>query len=159
MPAIEPVHVFYYEFLFKNHQFPPCNSSSADTALYVPGSDPNAAYVPRSAAGYIYDDRGIPAAYTGAAAAIDAEHATLTGSVYPGGFLDAGYHFEYGLTAGYGSYSSRGDAGSGLGRVGAGIALDGLRAGTTYHYRIVSWNAEGPAYGSDRTFTTPDRPA
>lgn len=156
MPAIGPVHVFYYEFLFKRRQSPPCDSYSPDTALYIPSSDPSAPDAPRAAASYIYDGRGVPSAYTGAATA-DARHATLDGSVYPGGFLDAGYHFEYGTTADYGSYSSAGDAGSGLGGVGAAITIGGLRAGTTYHYRIVSWNAEGYAGGSDRTFMTPLR--
>lgn len=158
MPMIGPVHVFYYEFLFKHRQPPPCNSSSPDTALYIPSiGDPNAPDAPRPAASYIYDGRGAPSAYTGGAsvAGTDAGRTTLTASVYPGGFLDAGYHFEYGTTAGYGSFSSEGNAGSGLGGVAAGIAVSGLQAGVTYHYRIVSWNDEGPAYGSDRTFTIP----
>ena len=161
MPAIVPAHVFYYEFLFKDRQSPPCNSSSPDTALYIPSSDPTVAYAPRAAANYIYDGRGVPSAYTGGASVADTEHLTLTGSVYPGGFLDARYHFEYGTTTGYGSYSSTGDAGSGLGGVEAGIIImvGDLRADVTYHYRLVSWNAEGAAYGSDRTFTTPLRPA
>lgn len=157
MPAIGPAHVFYYEFLFKNRQPPPCDSSSPDTALYVPSGDSTTAHAPRPAAGYIYDGRGVPSAYTGGASVTGAEHATLTASVYPGGFLDTRYHFEYGVTPGYGSYSPAGDAGSGLGGIGAAIAVGGLQAGMTYHYRVVSWNAEGSAYGSDRTFTTPSR--
>lgn len=155
MPAIGPVHVFYYEFLFKDRRSPPCDRSDADTALYVPGGEQDAADSPRAAAGYIYDDRGVPFAYTGSATVTGPDRATLAASVYPGGFQNAAFHFEYGPTASYGSYSSTGNAGSALGGVGVGIAVDGLRAGVTYHYRVVAWNAEGAAYGSDRTFATP----
>ncbi len=157
MPAIEPRHVFYYEFLFKRRRPPPCNSSSPDTALYVPSGDPYAPDIPRPAASYVYDGRGTPSAYTGGAVVSNAEHMTLTASVYPGGFLNARYHFEYGATAGYGSYSPAGAAGSALKGVGVSFTVSGLTPGTTFHYRIVSWNAEGSAYGSDQTLTTPRR--
>jgi hypothetical protein len=43
------LHVFYYEFLYKNHEPPPCTPTQADTALYVPSSDPNAPDRPRAA--------------------------------------------------------------------------------------------------------------
>ena len=58
MPLIQPAHVFYYEFLFKNGLSPPCDRSDSDTALYVPDGD--GVEVARAAASYIYDDRGIP---------------------------------------------------------------------------------------------------
>jgi hypothetical protein len=60
MPVIQPAHVFYYEFLFKDGRPPPCDRSDSDTALYVPAGDRNGADVARTAASYIYDDRGIP---------------------------------------------------------------------------------------------------
>jgi hypothetical protein len=155
MPAIQPVHVFYYETLFKNGLPPPCDPSDADTALYVPSADPNAPDAPRAAASYIYGDRGFPIAYTGAGSAgvTTGGWAVLTASVYPGGFFDAHYRFEYGLTAAYGSSSTVGDAGSGLGRVQARALIGGLRPGAAYHFRIVVWNVEGASYGADRTFT------
>lgn len=58
MPAIQPVHVFYYEVLFRERRPPPCDRSDSDTALYAPAGDRNAVDVPRAAAAYIYDDRG-----------------------------------------------------------------------------------------------------
>ncbi len=58
MPEIQPVHVFYYEFLFKDRRPPPCDRSDSDTALYVPSGDRGALDVPRAAASYIYGDRG-----------------------------------------------------------------------------------------------------
>ncbi len=62
MPEIQPAHVFYYEFLFKDHRPPPCDRSDSDTALYVPGGDRNGVDIARAAASYIYDDRGTPLA-------------------------------------------------------------------------------------------------
>jgi hypothetical protein len=165
MPAIRPVHVFYYELLFEDRRPPPCRGSDSDTALYVPSGDPNAPDAPRAAANFIYDDQGTPSAYTGTAAAAATAtgaragagpgHVMLTASIYPGGFQIASYHFEYGSTAGYGSYSPEGDAGAGLGRVAVSIGVGPLQAGTTYHYRVIAWNGEGAAYGADRTFTMP----
>ncbi len=67
MPEIQPAHVFYYEFLFKDRRSPPCDRSDSDTALYAPAGDRNGVDVPRAAASYIYDDRGIPLAYAGVA--------------------------------------------------------------------------------------------
>jgi hypothetical protein len=63
MPVIQPAHVFYYEFLFKDRRPPPCDRSDSDTALYAPAGVRNAVDVPRAAASYIYDDRGIPLAF------------------------------------------------------------------------------------------------
>lgn len=60
MPEIQPAHVFYYEFLFRDHRPPPCDRSDSDTALYAPAGAHNALDVPRAAASYIYDDRGAP---------------------------------------------------------------------------------------------------
>ncbi len=56
MPEIQPAHVFYYEFLFKDRRPPPCDRLDSDTALYVPGGDRAGADVARAAASYIYDD-------------------------------------------------------------------------------------------------------
>jgi hypothetical protein len=66
MPLIQPAHVFYYEFLFKDRRPPPCDRSDSDTALYAPAGagaggdagDGDGIEVPRAAASYIYDDRG-----------------------------------------------------------------------------------------------------
>ena len=157
IPYAKPEHVFYWSFLYKNREQEPCT----DTALYVPGGDPNAWDEPRPGAAFIYADAGFPWAYTGSATATSTSAATLTGSVYPGagsihlgGALDSRYHFEYGTTTGYGSVSAEGDAGAALGRVPASIPITGLAEGTTYHYRLVSWNSEGANYGADATFRT-----
>jgi hypothetical protein len=62
MANVRPTHVFYYEFLYKEHQPPPCGGTAgADTALYIPGSDPALPDVPRAAASYILADRAAAA--------------------------------------------------------------------------------------------------
>ena len=58
MPEIQPAHVFYYEFLFKDRRPPPCDRSDSDTALYAPSGDRSTLDVPRAASSYIYGDRG-----------------------------------------------------------------------------------------------------
>ena len=157
----KPEHVFYYEFLLGGHRQPACSSSEPeDDALYVPGSDQNAEDRPRAAASFIWGGKGLPWGYTGGATLSSTERsATLTASVYPGGFLDTKYHFEYGPGLGYGSYSAEGDAGSGFGGVSESLPVGTLAAGTTYHYRVAAWNSEGTRYGADRTFTTPSPPS
>lgn len=160
IPNRRPEHVFYYEFLLKERRRPGCPSEPEDEALYVPSGDPNAPDAPRPAASFVFGGAGVPAAYTGAAApGTTGATATLTGSVYPGGLLDASYRFQYGTTRSYGRDSSSQEAGSSTGSVAASVAVvGGLAASTTYHYRLVAWNREGAAgqsYGADRTFATP----
>jgi hypothetical protein len=159
VPSIEPAHVLYYEYLDGNP--PPCSGSNADTALYLAGHPPNAPDYPRPAASYVFTGRDTPSAYTGpatvVAGGVGSASATLTGSVDPGGFFDTRYHFEYGPTSAYGSFSTEADAGSGSGAMAVGSAIAGLTPSLTYHYRLVAWNKEGtseegPGVGADRTF-------
>jgi hypothetical protein len=155
----KPEHVFYYEFLLKEHKKPSC--AETDDALYVPSSDPNAEDSPRAAASYIFGNTGVPAAYTGRVSNVATPNATLTGSVYPGGENTAKYHFEYGTSTSYGSYSSEGSAGSSYGSAPASANVSSLAPGTTYHYRLVAWNVNGSnglSYGADRTFHTQSPP-
>jgi hypothetical protein len=157
IPEASPVHVNYYEWLDGNP--PPCETHDADSAIYLPGSDPNAPVYPRPAANIVFSGRGIPSAYTGAASAVGASGATITGSVYPGGIWDTHYHFEYGTTTSYGAYTPEADAGSENRASAVSAATGGLAPATPYHYRLVAWNRagssdEGPSYGQDEVFTT-----
>jgi hypothetical protein len=154
IPDIAPAHALYYEYLHGNP--PPCSGSNADTALYLSGRSAGDPGSPRPAANYVFTGRGIPSAYTGPVTDAGSSNATLTGTVEPGGFLDARYHFEYGPTSAYGSYSPEGDAGSGSGPVAVGRLVGGLTPGLSYHYRLVAWNREGTSDegsspGADRT--------
>lgn len=62
MPLVQPVHVFYYELLYRDNRPPPCDRSDSDTALYAPAGTvagaggPTGVDIPRAAASYIYDD-------------------------------------------------------------------------------------------------------
>jgi len=94
-----------------------------------------------------------PVAVTGSATSVLDTTATLNGSVDPHG-LATTYHFEYGLTAAYGSQSTDTSAGSGSSSVAVSANVTGLAAGTTYHFRVVATNAAGTVAGSDQIFTT-----
>lgn len=83
--------------------------------------------------------------------------ATLQAQVDPNG-ADTHYYFQYGTTTSYGSeapVSAPGaDIGSAAGSQELGWRLQGLEAGTVYHYRVVVMQ-DGEAFEeADRTFTT-----
>ena len=94
-----------------------------------------------------------PTATTGPATAIGATTATVTGSVVPGG-LTTSWWVEYGTSTSYGSQTPKASAGSGTGAVNITANLASLKAGSTYHYRVVASNSSGTVHGSDAVFTT-----
>jgi hypothetical protein len=89
--------------------------------------------------------------------------AVLAATVNPHG-QPTSFHFEWGRTRRYGSIAPRGGGFAGAGTANRVVtaSLRGLRAGTTYHYRIVASYcggcAVGTAAGTDGTFTTPQFP-
>jgi hypothetical protein len=62
--------------------------------------------------------------------------------------------FQYGTTKAYGAQTPLASAGSGATTIRVNQAIGGLRANTTYHYRVLATNAAGATLGRDRTFTT-----
>ena len=94
-----------------------------------------------------------PVVVTGAAGAIAANSAIVTGSVNDGN-LPATYVFQYGLTNSYGLKSTVTPLAAGPGVQAVNAALAGLQAGKTYHYRLVAVSAGGSTNGADMTFTT-----
>jgi hypothetical protein len=96
---------------------------------------------------------GAPVVQTGSAQGASTSGATLTGSVNPSGGATSWY-FQYGPTASYGSKTASKSAGSGTAATGVSAAITGLKAGTTYHYRLVGTSSAGTTFGSDVTFTT-----
>ncbi len=105
-------------------------------------------------------------AQTGAATAVGATTATVSGTVSPDGQA-ATYTFEVGLYAGaetqFGIVSSE-PAGTGGIPVVEAIGLSGLQPGTTYAYRISAHSGDGSAKGQAATgvtltFTTAGLPA
>ncbi|HEY3830328.1 MAG TPA: NHL repeat-containing protein [Solirubrobacteraceae bacterium] len=103
----------------------------------------------------------LPAAETGAASAVAATTAMVSGAVNPDG-LPATYAFELGVYEGastqYGIVLS-GAAGAGSSPVPESLALSGLQPGSTYAYRITVSsgyinNASHTLTGAPMTFTT-----
>jgi hypothetical protein len=64
----------------------------------------------------------------------------------------ASAHVEFGATAKYGQRTSESAPADAVAPFSA--ALIGLRAGTTYHFRVVATNATGTSATPDQTFTT-----
>jgi hypothetical protein len=94
-----------------------------------------------------------PAVGTGDVTSIAPTTATLRGSVTPNG-LSTNYWFEYGTSTGYGSKTATTSAGSGTSAVAVSAVIKSLKAGTTYHYRLVAQNSSGKVAGGDRAFST-----
>jgi len=97
-----------------------------------------------------------PTATTGAASDITQTSARVTGTVDPNG-VSTTYHFEYGTSTAYG-LSSGSQTADGNDPVAVEAALTGLTPDTTYHYRIVTSNADGDAVGADSSFHTAANP-
>lgn len=98
-----------------------------------------------------------PAVSTDSASGVTYSTATLNGSVNAKG-EPTNYFFEIGTNRKYGTLTPLAPAGSRTVSVRVSQALGGLRAVTTYHYRIVAVGPGGSSAGSDRTFTTPKIP-
>ncbi len=109
----------------------------------------------------------VPDVTTGTASAISDTEATLRGTVDPAGLDTTECHFEYD-TAPYAvggpAHGTEVDCLSGDvipaagGAVEVAAPITGLSPATTYHFRLVSANAEGQGRGQDRSFTTVGAP-
>jgi hypothetical protein len=104
-----------------------------------------------------FSTSGAPTPVTGSTTSITPATAKLGGTVTPNG-LATTWYFEYGTSTSYGSKTSVKSAGSGTKAVQVSAALSGLRAATTYHYRLLATNAGGTNAGSDRAFSTAGPP-
>ena len=84
---------------------------------------------------------------------VTANSAELTGEINPR-FGQTTYRFEWGPTAAYGNAIPvpAGDAGSGNSLVSVSAQLEGLSAGSTYHFRLIATNQYGTTVSSDQTF-------
>lgn len=94
-----------------------------------------------------------PQATTGAATDTTYDSAIVNGTVNPEGRA-ATYYFEYGSSTSYGLYTAPAGAGSGTGPVAVNAHLNLLRAGQTYHYRLVARTSAGTTNGADQTLST-----
>jgi plastocyanin len=95
---------------------------------------------------------GPPVVVTNPATLVASFSARLNGSVNPHG-LPTTFHFQYGLTTGYGlTTPPQNRNGNTPQNVSANAS--NLMANRVYHFRIVASNARGTRFGADRTFTT-----
>jgi hypothetical protein len=96
---------------------------------------------------------GPPVVSTVSATSVESSSATLNGSLNPNGLTTTVY-FEYGTTTSYGFSTAQQSATGNTYRL-ITANINGLSAGTTYHFRIVATNSAGARVSTDRTFTTP----
>jgi DNA-binding beta-propeller fold protein YncE len=95
----------------------------------------------------------VPDVTTGAASKGHRTSATISGSVNPDNAGKATYYFQYGESNAYG-LTTEPESTEGNEPKPVSASLTGLERGSTYHYRLVAENANGPSYGEDRVFTT-----
>jgi N-acetylneuraminic acid mutarotase len=96
---------------------------------------------------------GPPVVSTVSATNVESSSATLNGFLNPNG-LTTTFYFEYGTTTSYGFSTAHQSATGNTYRL-ITANINGLSAGTTYHFRIVATNIAGARVSIDRTFTTP----
>lgn len=85
------------------------------------------------------------------------DSAAVTGLVTPRG-SDTTWHLEYGPTIAYGSTLGGATVPGAAESQSIGATLGGLKAGTTYHVRLVGSSAKGTTAGLDVTFRTTTSP-
>jgi hypothetical protein len=102
-----------------------------------------------------------PAPPSAPSAEVNAPEPTLNGFLLKGAVnpdsLSTTYHFEFGANTAYGANLPEPDASAGSGAAAVPVTQEvtGLLPNTTYHYRIVAGNSEGPGVSGDEAFTTP----
>lgn len=151
--GLQPFTVYYYRVAVENATTK--NATNANMGHEVTGAIES------------FRTWGLPVPNTGAAEAITATAATLSGTVDPRG-LKATYYFQYidealyqtALDDGAEPYAAASatpavglEAGEAPRSVGPSPA-SGLLPETVYHYRLVATNQFGVEYGESKTFTT-----
>jgi hypothetical protein len=95
-----------------------------------------------------------PTVTTSAASAIGTTSAALNGTVNPNGNTTSA-HFEYGLTASYGTNANVTLAPSdGTSAQNVSAVISNLQAGATYHFRLTATNGHGTVNSNDAIFST-----
>jgi phospholipase C len=80
---------------------------------------------------------------------------TLNGSVNPNRSEVGNCHFEYGTSTSYGaSVPCTPSPGAGESPVSVSAQVEGLKAGTAYHFRLVATNTGGESFGTEHMLTT-----
>jgi len=98
-----------------------------------------------------------PTVKTGAASAVSATSATVSGTINPHG-RGSTYWFDYGTTSKYAWRTPAQDGGSGTTDKPVTFSIGGLSPGRAYHYRLVGRSDAGTVYGADAHFATSAAP-
>lgn len=98
----------------------------------------------------------LPEVVTGVPGEVGPNSVVLQGTVSPNR-VPTVYEFDLGTDTTYGSRVF-GEAGSTSGVLGVSVGVQGLQAGTIYHYRLLASNTYGTVYGADQVFITPGFP-
>jgi len=98
-----------------------------------------------------------PSVVTGPPSAITQTSATLNATVNPNGGAPTSCEFEFNSSETYVPCATM--PGSQYGPVAVSASVYGLRAGTTFRYRILAGSASGVSYGAIQEFSTLPSPA
>jgi hypothetical protein len=98
-----------------------------------------------------------PSVTTGTVRDTHADRTVLLGRLDPNR-SQTRWHFEWGLTKGYGQRTPELDAGHGSTSLQASAPIAGLQPNTVYNYRLVATSAGGTTYGKNRSFRTLRQP-
>ena len=100
-----------------------------------------------------FNTSAAPVVITGAATNITTVAATLNGVVNPEA-LATNWYFQYGQSTAYGSVTAVKHLAAGANPTTVGVAIAGLAANATYHFRLVASSSAGTSYGQDLSLTT-----
>ena len=95
-----------------------------------------------------------PVVLTTSASRVSSTKARLSGIVNPAGESTT-YSFDLGTSKSYGRIVRGGKLKLALRPFSVSVSVASLKAGKTYHFRVVATNATGTRHGQDMTFTTP----
>ncbi len=101
---------------------------------------------------------GLPTAQTGSNVVPSSTAAVVSGNVKPNG-SSTSYWFEYGETSSLGQKTASQNIGSGYSLLSASGFISGLKASTTYYYRLSAKNSFGTINGTTYNFQTNTTPA
>ncbi len=100
---------------------------------------------------------GAPIVTTSTSVVASNSTANVTGTINPNGSGTA-YWFDYGTTTSFGAKTLPQSLGAGYGTISAPTYISGLKANTTYYYRLTGENMYGTVSGVTHTFQTNSNP-
>ena len=131
---------------------PTTTTNTSSTSTTFPSSSSHAVGISDSGS----DQVTAPTVVTSSAESVTTTTATLEGSVDPND-AETTYFFQYGTTAVYGSQTVPTTVDAGSTTVTVSAPVRGLKAETSYVFRLVASNSKGTSYGSPEYLMTATR--